>query len=495
MPLEHLEHRPLINEVERRRTMLCPVAYNESVMPALQLTRSSRWARKFANCLFVCLILAILLMLFAPWQQSIWGTGSIIAYAPDKRQQIIESPITGKIVRWGEGIAENMRVSEGELIAEIRDLDESYASRLEQQLDYSQLASQAAVQQLDANLKALEAIKTIVDSCQGQVRAYEAVKEETIASQNAYVKMAEDKVRAEMQQLSEYQAALPQLKAEFERMKLLEAERNISLQKFQEVERKYNESLAKVRKAEAYLDAARSELEGKKRERVAKIEKAQVDIEYANATLRKAISDVSKAESEIAKAQQELQKTEKDVLSMQVNVARQQNQLITAPFDGYVVRINPNLGTAVLKQGDPICTIVPDTADRIAQIWLSGNDAPLVEPGRHVRLQFEGWPALQFAGWPSVAVGTFGGEVISVDAVDDGKGKFRVLIRPAQDDHRWPEGRFLRQGVRANAWVLLDQVPLWYEVWRRLNAFPPVVNLDPEEEKPSKSKPPKLPKQ
>ncbi|MCA9008078.1 MAG: toxin secretion protein, partial [Planctomycetaceae bacterium] len=111
-----------------------------------------------------------------------------------------------------------------------------------------------------------------------------------------------------------------------------------------------------------------------------------------------------------------------------------------------------------------------------------------------VRLQFEGWPAVQFSGWPSVAVGTFGGEVVSVDAIDNGLGKFRILIRPDPDDNPWPQDRFLRQGVRANAWVLLNQVPLWYEVWRKLNGFPPAVSVEEPGQKDSKSKPPKLPK-
>ena len=60
-----------------------------------------------------------------------------------------------------------------------------------------------------------------------------------------------------------------------------------------------------------------------------------------------------------------------------------------------------------------------------------------------MRLQFEGWPAVQFAGWPSVAVGTFGGEVMTIDATDDGTGKFRILVQPtaeaeADSSKIWP---------------------------------------------------------
>jgi len=97
---------------------------------------------------------------------------------------------------------------------------------------------------------------------------------------------------------------------------------------------------------------------------------------------------------------------------------------------------------------------------------------PLVHSGDHVRLQFEGWPALQFSGWLSVAIGTFGGEVALVDPSDDGTGQFRILVRPERAN-TWPPEAYLRQGVRANGWVMLGTVSLAYEFWRQLNGFPP----------------------
>lgn len=484
---------PSKNVIERRRTLLAPVAYSEAVLPALRLTRSSRRVRMIAQFVFAALVVTIFLLTFAPWQQSVSGAGNVLAFAPDQRQQVIEAPIYGRIIRWGADIYENALVEPGQVIAEISDLDEAYAARLELQMANSEQAVAAARNQLLASEGALAAARTIVESYDAQVRAYRTVKLNTIEAQDAFVEMARKKVQAEQQQLAEYEAAMPQLKAEFERLETLHAEGNVALQKLQEVERKLTEAQAKVLRATAYVEAAQSELEGKQSERLAKIEKAQVDVDYAEAALRKARGEVSKAESDVAKANSVVNKAEKELLDMEVKVARQQNQVVKAPFAGYVVKITPNLGTAVLKQGDPICTIVPQTDDRSVQIWLNGNDAPLVEPGRSVRLQFEGWPALQFAGWPSVAVGTFGGEVVSVDATDDGKGKFRVLVRPRPDEDSWPSGRFLRQGVRANGWVLLNRVPLWYEVWRRLNGFPPVVSTEASYDG-GKAKPPKLPK-
>ena len=66
-----------------------------------------------------------------------------------------------------------------------------------------------------------------------------------------------------------------------------------------------------------------------------------------------------------------------------------------------------------------------------------------------------------------------------VDPQDDGHGRFRILVGPDPDDSDWPDERYLRQGVRANGWVLLDRVRMGYEIWRQLNGFPPSVRNAP----------------
>lgn len=113
------------------------------------------------------------------------------------------------------------------------------------------------------------------------------------------------------------------------------------------------------------------------------------------------------------------------------------------------------------------------------ELWIDGNDVPLVTTNGKVRLQFEGWPAIQFSGWPSVAVGTFGGRISFVDAADNGKGKFRVVVVPGVGE-KWPESRYLRQGVRVKGWISLKRVTLAYELWRQFNGFPPSIS-DPGE--------------
>lgn len=484
--------RPNGEPQRRSASMLAPIAYSETAFPSLKLARSSRLARLIGKILFVSLVVGTFFVAVAPWQQSVKGTGSVIAYSPNERQQTIESPIKGRIVRLGDDVYENAHIEKGELIAEIADIDSEYLSRLEGQLVAAQGQVDASEAVLAAANRNLDAAKTVVSSFESQVSAYQQVKSQVVAAAEAAVASARNKVEAEKQQLAEQEAALAQVEADFERQKTLYEENIASQLKFQEAERKLKEAEAKVAKSEAYVDAAQNDLEGKRNDRVAKEQKAQVDIDYATAAVKKATADVAKAESEVAKAQSDLTKAQKAVLEMETKVARQRNQRILAPFDGFLTRIIPNQSSRVLKVGDPICEIVPDTADRAVQIWLNGNDAPLVEPGRHVRLQFAGWPAVQFAGWPSVAVGTFGGEVVSVDATDDGKGKFRILVLPDESRHQWPDERYLRQGVRANGWVLLEKVPLWYEIWRNMNGFPPVVSTEEPDTKDNKR--PKLPK-
>jgi hypothetical protein len=148
---------------------------------------------------------------------------------------------------------------------------------------------------------------------------------------------------------------------------------------------------------------------------------------------------------------------------------------VVAPREGVILRLLAQPGGEFLKSGDPVALFVPESGQLVVEIFMDGNDIPLIHAGDSVRLQFEGWPAIQFAGWPSVAVGTFGGKVTLVDATDNGQGKFRILVRPDERDEPWPNNRYLRQGVRANGWVLLNEVSLGFELWRQFNGFPPTV--------------------
>ncbi len=163
---------------------------------------------------------------------------------------------------------------------------------------------------------------------------------------------------------------------------------------------------------------------------------------------------------------------------MQSKFTRQESQLITAPVDGTIVRLQVGTSSVVVSQGQVLAVFVPKSDQLSVQLYIRGRDLPLVHEGRKARLQFEGWPAIQFSGWPSVAVGTFGGEVTFIDQTATTDGLFRVIIVP-EKDQAWPDPRFIRQGTRVNGWILLNNVALGYELWRQFNGFPPSIEEAP----------------
>jgi multidrug resistance efflux pump len=176
---------------------------------------------------------------------------------------------------------------------------------------------------------------------------------------------------------------------------------------------------------------------------------------------------IAEREGQVAAAQAALNRAD-------VNLSRQSVQIVRAPRDGFIQSLNAGDAATYISAGDVLATFVPETSERVVEIFIDGRDVALVKRGDKARIQFEGWPAVQFSGWPSVAVGTFGGVVIAVDQSAQIDGRFRVLIAEDKSDpHPWPEERFVRFGAKAQAWVLLETVPVGFELWRQLNNFPP----------------------
>lgn len=474
--------------------MLAPSAYADSLLPSLRLAKSSRRARLIGKVLLTLLVCGFILVAFAPWQQSVSGSGSVIAFSPSERPQKVEALTKGRLVRLGDNVFPNAKVKKGDLIAVIEDLDPEYRERLNEQLETTRRLETAAKEVLTASEVSLQASRDAIVSYRDQVQGYTMAKDAVLDAADSGIEAAKNKVSAQEEALTQAEAAFEQASQDYERQRILVEKEAVAIVYFQKAEQKYRETRAKVASAKAYIEEAKNNLKEKNQLRAAKEQEAQIKIDDALTKLQKAQAEVGKASAMVSKAVAELSKAEKGRSEMETKVARQQSQEVRALFDGTLMNIAANQTSQMLKEGDLICEIVPDTTDRAVEVWLDGNDAPLVTPGRHVRLQFEGWPAIQFAGWPSAAVGTFGGVVVSVDETDkNGTGKFRVIVKPDETDGiGWPDDRYLRQGVRTNGWVLLDKVDLWYEIWRNMNGFPPVVDYIPNEKK--TSKPPKLPK-
>lgn len=157
-----------------------------------------------------------------------------------------------------------------------------------------------------------------------------------------------------------------------------------------------------------------------------------------------------------------------------VNLSRQSVQIVRAPRDGVILRVNAGDAATFISTGQVVATFVPDDAERALELYVDGRDVALVRDGAPVRIQFEGWPVIQVSGWPSVAIGTFSGHVIAIDPSAQVSGRFRVLVEEDDDTGAaWPDRRFVRFGSKARAWVLLGEVPVGFEIWRQLNNFPP----------------------
>ncbi len=198
----------------------------------------------------------------------------------------------------------------------------------------------------------------------------------------------------------------------------------------------------------------------------------------------------ARSEFELAKIKyQEMQGTEQAALaelnSVDVRLSRQSSLLVTAPRDGRILQITAGDSATLVSSGEPLASFAPRDAGIAVEMFITGLDASLVQPGNKVRLMFEGWPAVQFGGWPSVAIGTFGGIVSSIDPAVSPNGRFRVLVVEDPDDP-WPARNYLRYGAQVKGWILLSEVRLGYELWRRLNSFPP---LNPQAQGTSPSAP------
>lgn len=171
---------------------------------------------------------------------------------------------------------------------------------------------------------------------------------------------------------------------------------------------------------------------------------------------------VSKLEIEVSKSQATLAKAQREV-------ARQEAQQVIAPRDGWIVRMRSGEGAQIVKQGDSLLVLAPKTEKLAAELWISGDDVALIKQGDLARLEFAGWPAIQAPGWPSMAIGTFKAKVELVDAMASFKGKFRVLLTPAEP---WPSELFVRQGARVMGFINIGTVSLGWELWRQFNGMP-----------------------
>ncbi|MCS6976908.1 MAG: HlyD family secretion protein [Gemmatales bacterium] len=438
--------------------------------PALDLASTPRLAVRLSRLVLISVLFLPFALLFVPWTQTVHGEGRAIAFNPVERPQFIVSPIEGRIKKWY--VAEGDRVQAGQRILEMVDNDPNLELRL--------LDEERAI------LDRLRAAEARVRDIEARIRNLQNSRQLAIDIQTNILRQEEARLFSFKQQLIAAEARLAAAEPNYRRQKELFENRLAGLASKRDVE-----------VAERELGEARAQVEAAK----AQIALAEEAVKAAKANLEKVDADtaamINLETASLRAAEAEVATIRRDKAQIEVRIARQRAQYVDAPTDGVIFRLlaNAEQGGILVRPGERLAVLVPDIKgpDReggltktdypgiVTELNIDGNDLPLIRKGDRVRLQFEGWPAVQFVGWPSVAVGTFGGRVYLVDPTADEYGRFRILVEPDPEDQPWPEQEYLRQGVRAQGWVLLRQVTLGWELWRQLNGFPPT--RDPEEAK------------
>ncbi len=388
-----------------------------SEIRSLGMAQTPRWLRSTSLVIVSLVLLLAAFLVFVPWQQNITGSGKITSFVPGVRPQTIDAPITARIMKWF--VNEGKLVKAGDTLAILQDLNVSF---------------------MDEDF--LEKIET--------------VRDRTIAAQNNAIETARMRTLQARQRELASKAGLDNAKIEIQTARV------------------------RMRRAD---DLTKEGLA------------AQRDLETANLNLQKAQADSIRSETALEAAKRDVEAARNDesrvvqqadalIMETELRVANARMRggasVVLAPVDGYLVNIAEVGAGQTVKDGEVLAQIVPKAGalDQAVAVMISSRDAAILDVGRPVRLQFSGFPAFVFnPGWQNFTINTFGGRVAVVDAVDDGNGYYRVLIIPdsTQSQGKWPEAKYLRQGTPASAWILLNEVPVGFEIWRQLNGFPPVL--------------------
>jgi adhesin transport system membrane fusion protein len=404
-------------------------------------------------------------MMFLPWVQNFRAKGTVTALDPAFRPQTIHSTIPGRIEAWS--VFEGDTVSFGDTIARLSEIKPEY-------LDPDIVPRTAEMRQAKSNSAEgyLEKVAALNRQIQN-FREEQANKLELARNKLTQAKLKVITLEADLAQ-QEVQVSI----AEYQRRRS-DTLLNEGLKPLTDLEAKRlkeQESNAKYIKISNELDQAKTD-----------VEQAQIEIDNVGPTYR---GKIAKAMSDRASALTSYYASVGDVAKLSIQESnysiRQSYNYILAPQDGIIAKVlTPGIGETV-KEGDPVVSILPAQFKAAVEIFVEPFNLPLVRPGQQVRFLFDGWPAIFFSGWPGLSYGTFVGEVVAVDNIIDSKGRYRVLVGPSNDGRDWPTA--LRPGSGADGVALLSTVPVWYELWRQLNAFPPDYYQDTGEDEEVKTK-------
>ena len=407
------------------------------------------YRNNFKYTLFVFSVL-LLIIVFLPWTQTISSKGKVTTLKPNQRPQTIQSPIPGRIEQWY--VLEGDFVKKGDTILRISEIKSDY---------FDDKLTQRTGSQINAKSSSVTAYKNKINALKDQINS---LKEELVLkSKQAQNKLLQSSLKVKTDSID--LAALKIKSAIAEK----QYQRTINLQKeglkaIKDVEDKK----AKLQEVKAKYISQQNKLLTSKNNVI----NAQLNITTLTATYGEKLA---KAKSSLYTAQSSALETEIQVSKLETSFAnyKKRNSLlfITAPQNGIINKVlKAGLGET-FKEGDKIVGIMPVDYDLAVEMYVEPIDLPLINLGEEVRVQFDGWPAIVFNGWPNLSYGTYNSKIVVIDNYVGENGKCRVLIAPVKDDEAWPSA--LRVGSGAQTIALLNDVPIWYELWRKINSFPP----------------------
>ncbi len=406
-----------------------------------------------AKEVFIKVIIGIFLLLivslFLPWTQNIQTKGFVTALRPDERPQTIQNTIPGKIEKWY--VQEGDLVEKGDTILFMSEIKTEY---------FDPELIQRTKEQVEAKASGIEAYANKLKALDNQINSLNDLQRFKIRTVDNKVKQAKLQVTTDSASWRAAEIDFETAKVRLERQEEMFRQDLISLTDLESRRLKLQETKAKAIEAENKFGLSVNRYIN------TLIEQDQVVSEFAEK-----ISDV---ESKRSSAGSELFKGLSDMAKMRNQLAnyelRQDQYFVVAPRQGYLTQaLEAGVGENI-KENTPIITIVPETWKKAVEVYVDPIDLPLVKKGNEVMFLFDGWPAVVFSGWPQLSYGTFPGIVNAIDYNISSNGKYRLLVVESEEKP-WPAEVRLGSGARGIA--LLNNVPVWYELWRQLNGFPP----------------------
>jgi multidrug efflux pump subunit AcrA (membrane-fusion protein) len=405
---------------------------------------------KYFNRFLLAAAIIGFITLFLPWTQNISGQGIVTTLKPNQRPQHIQSQIPGRIEEWF--VQEGDYVKEGDTILRISEVKSDY---------FDDRLMERTNDQIEAKSSSVTAYGGKVDALNRQISALRNEQKLKMEQTRNKLLQSQLKVKSDSIDLEASKTNLKIAETQFNRIKTLQAEGLKAVKDVEEKRLKLQETQAKLISQENKYLASQNE-----------VINARLELSRTNAVF---VDKISKAQSDMFTAQSSGYDTQAQVTKLKNSYSnyKKRNSLlyVTAPQNGFINKVLTGGIGVTFKEGAELVGIMPAQYDLAVETFVRPIDLPLLHIGETVRVQFDGWPAIVFSGWPNVSYGTYGAKVVAIERFISDNGKYRVLLAPDKTDHEWPEA--IRVGSGAKTIALLEDVPIWFELWRQINSFPP----------------------